>query len=140
MLRRFQFSLRAICALVALATVAMWYFSGYMPGTLYMDQTGTAHGTGTKRFFYPSGTLKLEDRYVAGRLSRSRWYRPDGSLLAETKWSAGPCVGYDLRDDGSVRVECEFVQGMAHGKATFYDKTGHVERTAVFREGVEVKP
>jgi antitoxin component YwqK of YwqJK toxin-antitoxin module len=109
-----------------------------MPGTLRFDESGTAHGTGTKRYFYESGDLKLEDAYLAGDLNRSRWYGRDGELIEETRWKAGSGTGIYLREDGTIRSRYQYVKGLAEGQATFFADDGSVERVATFRDGVEI--
>ncbi|MHC4618081.1 MAG: toxin-antitoxin system YwqK family antitoxin [Planctomycetota bacterium] len=111
-----------------------------MPGTLYFDEEGFPHGTGSREYFYESGVLKLKERYINGRLYRSVWFRPDGKVVATTNWKDETGVGYYLREDGSIRVKMHYVNGFAHGQATYYREDGLVERYAEFRNGVEVNP
>lgn len=137
---RFRFSLKAIFALLFATSIYAWYASGHMPGTLYFDDSGFAHGSGRKAYYYTTGALKLEEFYTAGQLQKSRWYRPDGALLHETKWIAGSGIGYNLREDGTIKAKIEFVNGLAHGDAIYYDELGKIERVAKYREGVQVNP
>jgi antitoxin component YwqK of YwqJK toxin-antitoxin module len=45
-----------------------------------------------------------------------------------------------LREDGTIRSQYVYVNGLANGQATYYAEDGSVERAATFRDGVEVKP
>ncbi len=121
-----------------LIPLALWALSGQMPGTLYFDQSGAPHGTGTQRAFYGSGKLKLEDRFFAGELVEETWYKPDGTVLANEKFVSGCGVGYYLRDDGSIRVKMTYVDGISEGTATYFSTNGEVTHTAEFVRGQKV--
>jgi antitoxin component YwqK of YwqJK toxin-antitoxin module len=125
------------CSVALLATL-IWYCWGYIPGTLYFDKNGEPHGTGIKKYFYTSGALKLEDHYLNGKLSKSIWFKPDGAIVATTKWDNGSGIGYYLRDDGSVRVQMEYIGGAAQGKAIYYREDGSVDKYVEFHNGAEV--
>ena len=109
-----------------------------MPGTYHRDEHGFAHGTGWAYYYYDTGDLMLEEKYVAGKGRYSRWFRPDGSVVAETNWEGESGVGYYLRQDGSIRAKMQYVNGLAHGTAAYFEKDGSVISEASFREGVEV--
>lgn len=138
--------LRRVLILVAVAVPVLtvggfaWYLSGYMPGTLHRDENGFFHGTGTQQYFYPSGRIKVEDHYVAGELHRITLYKPDGSVFATTDATNG--IGYSLRDDGSLRCQMEFKNGIADGKAIYYREDGTVDYEKEFRNGhpVDTQP
>jgi hypothetical protein len=120
---------------IALPT-AIYYLSGYIPGTLFTDKNGFLHGTGWKRFYYESGPLMLEEHYRNGMVRLSRWYRPDGSQIAETRWDHGNGVGYYLRQDGTIRTKMEYRDGFVNGPATYYREDGIiVERRVEFQDG-----
>ncbi|MHC4109666.1 MAG: toxin-antitoxin system YwqK family antitoxin [Planctomycetota bacterium] len=117
----------------------VWYGWQYIPGTLHLDRQGKYRGTGVAKYLYKSGQIKLKDHYVAGKLSKSFWYRPDGTVVAQTNWEDVPCFGYYLREDGSIRVKMEYVNGVAHGRAICYNKDGSIDKYVEFRNGREVK-
>jgi len=123
---------------MALVATLTWYCWGYIPGTLYFDQQSVPHGTGVKKYLYPSGELKIKEHYVNGRLSKSIWFKPNGNILATTNWNKESCIGYYLRDDGSIRVKMQYVNSVAHGKAIYYHEDGTVDKQVEFRNGVEV--
>lgn len=127
-----------LLAVLTIISLGMWAMTGTMPGTLYFDQSGTAHGTGTARCFYSSGRLKLEDRYVAGELVEETWYKPDGSVLANEKLTNGCGVWYLLRDDGSIEAKMPYIDGNFEGTATYFSTNGEVERTVEYVGGQEV--
>ena len=110
-----------------------------MPGTLYFDKQGIPHGTGDKKYFYESDALKLHEYYHNGKVSKSIWYKPDGTIVATTNWENGSGVGYYLRDNGSIRIKMQYINGVAHGQATCYSEDGTVEKYVKFRNGVEVE-
>ena len=107
------------------------------PNTLYVDSKGVAHGSGTKQYFYKSGALKLEDRFVEGKLVEQTWYKPDGAIIANERFRNGSGTGYYIREDGSVRVKMTYVNGLAHGPATYYKENGDIDRIANFVNGKE---
>ncbi|NOX58637.1 MAG: hypothetical protein GXP29_07235 [Planctomycetes bacterium] len=125
-------------AALTIVVVVFWALSGTMPGTLYFDSSGMAHGTGTRTYFYSSGGIKLEDRFIAGKLVEETWYKPDGSVLANEKFINGDGVGFYLRDDGSIRVKMTYVNGIAEGPATYFSTNGDVSQTVMFVGGQKV--
>ena len=132
---------RCAIALFGFVTIficlAIWAASGHMPGTLYFDVSGEAHGAGTELYRYDNGELMLRERYIAGKIVESTWYKPDGTLVATEEWEDETGVGYYLRQDGSIRVKMTYVKGLAHGPATYYTEDGAIEKVVEFINGKE---
>ena len=117
----------AVGAFVLLVGLLAWVASGHVPGTLWFDKIGDAHGSGWRTFRYPGGAAKVAEHYVAGELRYSVWRRPDGSMVDQTRWRGGTGTGYYLRDDGSVRAVLAYVDGVAVATA-YYDADGKLVR------------
>ncbi len=124
-----------VLALLLLLPLIVWLMSGYIPNTLYFDSNGVAHGSGTRQYFYESGALMLADRYVAGQLIEETWYKPDGTIIANERFKDGCGTGYYLREDGSIRVKMTYMNGMAHGPATYYTESGEIDKVVSFVNG-----
>jgi antitoxin component YwqK of YwqJK toxin-antitoxin module len=105
---------------------------------LTFDARGVAHGTGERVYNYKSGVPQLRDEYVDGKLVRSRWFKPDGTLIQETKWVDGAGEGIYLREDGSIRVRMQYVNGLAEGETKEYDEAGNVTKVVQYRGGQRI--
>ena len=83
--RKLRFGLIIVFALIAVVSVVVYYWSGYMPGTLQTRVEGVrieAWGTGTLKNYYRSGALQSRHSCRAGRHLKSEWYKPDGDQTA----------------------------------------------------------
>lgn len=124
-----------VAVLLVVCVVALCAAWEHIPGTLRQDRNGFPHGTGTMRFYYDSGALMLVERFKAGIAVEHTWYKPDGSVVASTKTPNGTGVGYYLRQDGSIRMKMEYVDGLAHGPPVYYDRDGSVHRRVIYKNG-----
>jgi hypothetical protein len=134
-----QFATFAVLLAVG-AVLAVWYQSGYMPGSLRIENDGlwpTVRGTGSTRDRYPSGSLKSQHWFRAGRRMTSEWYLPDGTLFARTEFhSHEPGRFYQLRDDGSVSDRFYLLNDVPHGEWVHFGPNGQVEYTQELLHGI----
>ncbi len=124
------------CAFVATISILAYLYISNTP--FYRDDHGNTHGSGVEQFSYPDGAPKIITTYRFGHPISSTWYRPDGSIVFTTEWVDGEGMWYWLRDDGSLRAQCNMKDGFAHGKMISYNPDGTIQRTVVMEEGVEV--
>jgi hypothetical protein len=116
--------------------VAVKTGSGRVPEPFWRDDSGNAHGTGTKDYKYRSGQLMLRERYVRGKQVKSEWFKPDGTLIQTTDWTFPETgEGIYLRQDGTIKARMNYVNGIADGEAIYYNEDGAVERRQTYRNG-----
>ena len=134
-----RFSSLILTAAFALAACGPALTRDGMPppgrGSFSRDEFGIPEGTGWQAYLYPSGQVKRREAFVEGVLQRTIWYRPDGSVVATTNWNKGSGIGYELRDDGSIKTKTEYVRGLADGEVVSYRPDGSVEKTQLFVHG-----
>ena len=125
------------------ALIILCLIASGLPGCedepLRQDESGEFHGTGEKVYRYQSGSVMLREKYVDGQLEHSRWYKPDGTLVEETDWKDESGEGIYLREDGTIEARMHYVNGVAEGKATFYDENGNVSKVVTYEEGRPVE-
>jgi antitoxin component YwqK of YwqJK toxin-antitoxin module len=126
----------ACAAVVAIGAVALFWDA--IPGTLYRDRDGNAHGSGVKTYPYRSGAIQLREEYFRGKLVRSEWFKPDGTSIHVTEWQNEAGEGIYLREDGTIRIRQTYTNGLAHGQTIYYAEDGSVLGEAEFHEGVRV--
>lgn len=105
---------------------------------LYFDANGQPHGSGEKTYNYKAGGVMLRETYVDGKCEFSQWFAPDGRLVHSTDWVNESGEGIYLRQDGSIRCRMTYVNGHAHGTATYYDESGGISKVVEFQNGVEL--
>lgn len=144
----FRYSLRSLLlALTACAlALGVWLNRDLIPGTLYRDENGFSHGTGTATYNYDNGQLMLKEWYLRGLIYRATWYRPDGTEIATEEYDKTTGgVGYYLRQDGTIRSKYTYSYSasdhlyVADGDAILYRADGSVEKVVRFADGVGVK-
>jgi antitoxin component YwqK of YwqJK toxin-antitoxin module len=118
---------------------ALLFLLGCSDEGLHRDKQGEIHGTGEKVYRYDTGEVMLREKYVEGELVDSWWYKPDGTVIKHTDWQDESGVGLYLYQDGSIEARMHYVNGVADGKATFYDKDGNVKRVVQYKDGEKVK-
>lgn len=128
----------AVACVVVVAIGSFAWFWDAIPGTLYRDQNGNAHGSGERLYYYKSGAIQLREEYFRGKLVRSEWFKPDGTSILITKWQHESGEGIYLREDGSIRIRQTYANRLAHGKTIYYAEDGTVLGEAVFQEGIRV--
>src|SRR5262245_42238422 len=127
--------LAAAAALLVAVVIGGALFWDAIPGTLYRDRHGDAHGAGRRVYRYKSGPVMLVEDYDRGQQRRSEWFRPDGTSILVTEWADGSGVGLLLREDGSVWARRAYVRGVAQGPTTYFARDGSVLGEAVFEGG-----
>lgn len=101
-----KFHLRTLLGVVTLFALLFTLYANRdaIPGTYHKDDRGLSHGTGEAQYFYDNGALMIREWYYRGLIYRSTWFTPDGREIAtETFDIKSGGVGYDLRQDGTIR-------------------------------------
>jgi hypothetical protein len=140
-----RFNLRHVLIFVAISAFVLALPGLYLriPGTLYFDSSGRAHGTGLKQYFYDSGKLMIDEKYSSGEMTRSVWYRPDGSVVADVKVPAKTesFVGYYLNQNGTIKVKMTYRfksidrTWVADGPCEKFDADGNPIGIETYRDG-----
>lgn len=140
-----RFHLRHLLIVVAITACILALPGLYLriPGTLYFDSSGRAHGTGLKQYYYDSGKLMIDEHYSSGEMTRSVWYRPDGSIVADVPVPAKtePNVGYYLNQNGTLKAKMTYRfrpsdrNWVADGPCEKFDADGNPIGIETYRDG-----
>ena len=92
--------------------------------------------TGEMKVWYPNGKLKYKANYdIKGLLDGEiLFYTPAGKVKSyHMKHGTGIICSY--YDDGTMKSELSYENGILHGKAKFFDEEGRLEREEIYLHG-----
>ena len=87
-------------------------------------------------WYHDNGNLEAKEHYKNGKLDGNyEEFHPNGALMNQSNFLEGVPNGWSIyyRDDGSKLMEGNIIQGNRNGEWKFYDETGKVESTNIFR-------
>lgn len=93
---------------------------------------------GEAKIWYSNGQLRVVNNFNENGLLHGRqiWYKKDGQILKEHFMDNGTGIDYMFNENGQIKAEIMWKEGVRDGAAKFYDENGELLRTEIYIKGI----